>query len=238
MIGFPGMGPRGRAGLTALALTPLFAAATGCMSHQLEWTTRRTVGTLPDLRYQQVVDNLAMIAANPGYLPYLAVAGQGSVQVTDGGSSNLGLNLAPNAWTTAAPAFGATRNVTGTWSLGTITSPEKLRAMQAAYRHVIERSVAGDPAYQWLHVGEKRMVGKRALFIGARDGKFVWVAADGIAGLSDLTLTIMDIATREDIDPDNARGNDRARAADGSPAIPRRNFQVPAAGPVFTPGVR
>ena len=63
--------------------------APGCMSQQLQFTTRRTVNALPDLQYQQVIDNLAKIASNPGFLPYLAVAGQGSVQVTDNGSSTL-----------------------------------------------------------------------------------------------------------------------------------------------------
>ena len=66
--------------------------ASGCMNQQLRFATRRTVNTLPDLQYQQVIDNLATIAANPGFLPYLAVAGQGSIQVTDNRNSSLGLN--------------------------------------------------------------------------------------------------------------------------------------------------
>ena len=70
----------------------MLSLAPGCMSQQLRFTTRRTVSALPDLQYQQVIDNLAKMASNPGYLPYLAVAGQGSVQVTDNGSSLLGLN--------------------------------------------------------------------------------------------------------------------------------------------------
>ena len=68
------------------------------MSQQLRFTARRTVNALPDLQYQQVVDNLAKIASNPGFLPYLAVAGQGSVQVTDNGNSTLGLNMASKAF--------------------------------------------------------------------------------------------------------------------------------------------
>jgi hypothetical protein len=61
----------------------VLAQLCGCMSEQLRFTARRTVNALPDLQYQQVVDNLAKIASNPGFLPSLAVAGQGSVQVTD-----------------------------------------------------------------------------------------------------------------------------------------------------------
>src|SRR5271170_7375723 len=84
-----------RAGGVMLFLpTVLFVPATGCMHQQLQFIAGRTANTLPDLQYQQVMDNLAMIAANPGFLPYLAVAGQGSVQVTDNGNSTLGLNMA------------------------------------------------------------------------------------------------------------------------------------------------
>ena len=46
-----------------LTLTLVFAS--GCLHHQLELTTRRALNTLPDLHYQQVMDNLAAIAANP-----------------------------------------------------------------------------------------------------------------------------------------------------------------------------
>ena len=105
----------------------------GCMSRQLQFTARRTINALPELQYQQVVDNLAKIGSNPGFLPFLAVVGQGSVQVTDNGNSSMGLNLASKVFGAGTFSVGAARNVTGTWSLGTITSPEKIRAMQAAY---------------------------------------------------------------------------------------------------------
>ena len=75
------------------------------MHEQLQFIAGRTANTLPDLQYQQVMDNLAMIAANPGFLPYLAVAGQGSIQVTDGGTSSLSLNLAPKTLTTEYSAW-------------------------------------------------------------------------------------------------------------------------------------
>src|ERR1700677_1724648 len=76
----------------------MLSLAPGCMSQQLQFTTRRTVSGLPDLHYQQVIDNLAKIASNPGFLPSLAVAGQGSVQVTDNGSSLLALKVPSNVF--------------------------------------------------------------------------------------------------------------------------------------------
>ena len=125
------------------------------MSEQLRYSTRRTVNALPDLQYQQVIDNLAKIAANPGFLPYFAVVGQGSVQVTDNGSSLVGLNSPSSLLSPTSVGLGATRNVTGTWSLGTITSPEKIRSMQAIYLRAIPVAPPGDPAFGWLKIGGK-----------------------------------------------------------------------------------
>jgi hypothetical protein len=217
----------------------LLLLASGCMHQQLQFIAGRTANTLPDLQYQQVVENLAMIADNPGFLPYLAVAGQGSVQVTDGGNSSLSLNLSPKAFTTGLFGLGASRNVTGTWSLGTITSPEKIREMQAAYQRAVRGSVAGDPAYGWLKIGRKKDVHPRASYVGRHGAVFVWVVPDGITGLSDLTLTIMDIATREVPAPHLAGAAGPPSPSSGEPTpVPRRNFQVPPSGPVFTPGSR
>jgi hypothetical protein len=228
-----------RAGRVILFLpTVLFVPATGCMHQQLQFIAGRTANTLPDLQYQQVMDNLAMIAANPGFLPYLAVAGQGSIQVTDGGTSSLSLNMAPKTFTSGMFGLGASRNITGTWSLGTITSPEKIRAMQAAYQQAVRGSAQGDPAYGWLMIGCKKEIHKHASYVGQHGQVFVWVMPDGIAGLSDLTLTIMDIATREDTVSAPAAASRESLPGGAAPAaVPRRNFQVPPSGPVFTPGV-
>jgi hypothetical protein len=216
----------------------LVGLSSGCMSRQLQFATARTTSTLLDLHYQQVVDNLAHVAANPGYLPYLAVAGQGSIQVTNSGNASF-----PANWTLAAagqwlPSLTASTNVTGTWSLGTVTSPEKIRAMQAYYRDAVQRSKLGDPAFGWLHVGGKHEVNKNASYVSHHGPVHVWIDPEGITGLSELVLEILDIATREDNAPAPlpAPLNHPLSGAAGPPSVPRRNFQVPPSGPVFTPG--
>ena len=87
----------------------LFGLVPGCVGRQLQFTARRTVNALPDLQYEQVVDNLAKTAANPGFLPYFAVAGQGSVQVTDNGSSTLPMSISPAAYGPGSPSSWAPR---------------------------------------------------------------------------------------------------------------------------------
>ncbi len=228
---FTRMGRFTRTGTRICSLL-LLSLCMGCMSQQLELTTRRTLSTLPDLQYQQVIDNLATIAANPARLPYLAVVGQGSIQVTDNGTSTLGLSLTSAARGSNAFSFGATRNITGTLSIGTITNPEKIRSMQAVYQRAVAGSAQREPAFRWLNFGTKRDVPSGASHSGRHGEVAAWVMPEGIAGLSELTLAILDIATREDVLPGPTSPPE---ALHRSP-IPRRNFQVPATGPVFTPG--
>lgn len=211
----------------------------GCMRDQLRYSIRRTTSTLPDLQYQQIIDNLAMIAANPGYLPYLAVVGQGSVQVTDGGSGSLTLSAPLQTFTSNTLGLGATRNVTGTWSVGTITDPEKIREMQAYYREAVAGSSRGFIGAQWLHVGCRRDVPKSAVYVGRQGRVYAWVTPEGLDGLSELTLHIMDVATRADSAEPSPHAIFRGSGPTALPTtVPRRNFQSPPVGPVFTPGVR
>jgi hypothetical protein len=214
----------------------LLSSTSGCMSQQLRYTTQQTVSALPDLQYQQVVDNLAKLAANPGVLPYLAVVGQGSVQVTDNGSSLVGLNSPANLLAPTSVSLGATRNITGTWSLGTITSPDKIRSMQSVYLHAISGRASGDPAFTWLKIGAQSDVPNQAAYVGHFQDVYAWVMPDGMDGLSDLTLAIMDVATKEDIGGGAFREGGPVGAMPFAPGVPRRNFQVSPVGPVFTPG--
>lgn len=203
----------------------VLGCASGCMSQQLGFTAKRTVNTWSDLHYQQVVDNLAKITSNPGLLPHFAVAGHGSVQVTDNGNSLLGLNMASRVLGAGTLSLGATRNVTGTWSLGTITSPDKIRSMQGVYLRAIRGRMAGDPAYDWLKTGGKGDVDRDASYVGRFGDHFVWVMPDGIDRLSDLTLAIMDVATSEDSGPAPQRATDRCVALPVEQGSPVATFK-------------
>jgi hypothetical protein len=226
------MGRRSLFRLTlSLVLFPVLAV--GCLHRQLEFTARRTLNTLPDLHYQQVMDNLAAAASNPGRLPYLAVVGQGAIQVTDNSTATLGLSHPLNISAPGGLGLVGSRNVTGTWSLGTITSPEKIREMQSLYQHTVAFARQRHPAYLWLNVGAKRAVPRGARHEGHHGEVSAWVMPEGVSGLSELTLDILDIATRED----KAPASEPAKEGPHQGIVPRRNFQVPASGPVFTPGV-
>ena len=133
--------------------------------------------------------------------------------------------------------LGASRNVTGTWSLGTITSPEKIRSMQAVYLRAIRGRAAGDPAFGWLKIGGKGDVPRQASYVGRFERRIRLGHAGRDRG-----------AFRLDPGDHGHRHQRRRRGAlwrdGGSPrgmagptGVSRRNFQVPPVGPVFTPGV-
>jgi len=127
--------------------------------------------------------------------------------------------------------------VTGTWSLATITSPEKIRSMRSLYEHAVNGSVHGDPVWGWLKIGCGRDVPKQACYVGRHGQVFVWIMPDGIDGLSELTLAIMDVATREDAVVAPHAAQELMRSTTGSTAVPRRNFLIHPLGPIYTPGV-
>ena len=62
---------------------------------------------------------------------------------------------------------------------------------------------------------------------------------DKIEGLSDLTLAILDIATREDALNHSGEdgGSSPHTVTEPAGSIRRRTFRFPPVGPVFTPGV-
>ena len=91
--------------------------------------------------------------------------------------------------------------------------------------------------WNWLKVGSRADVPKEACYIGRHRHISVWIMPEGVGGLSELTLAILDIATRED-----AAIGPLASHVGGPPAavpraVPRRNFQIHPLGPVYTPGV-
>src|SRR6185369_17658419 len=59
----------------------LLLATTGCQAIKLGEKTLELAGTTPDVLQQQVLDNLAMLAANPVAMPYYLEPGTGTAQI-------------------------------------------------------------------------------------------------------------------------------------------------------------
>ena len=59
------------------------ACITGCTTGRLRQRTVNQGGSLPELQYQQVLDNLAQFATNPSALPWHVNLREGTTQITD-----------------------------------------------------------------------------------------------------------------------------------------------------------
>jgi hypothetical protein len=131
-----------RIGLPVLLIV---AVCTGCTTLSTERHTTGLNGTVMDLRYREVMDDLAMVANDPNAVPSFSTMYAGTTQVTDAGQIG-----STTIWTTA-PFLGQmssgynseavnpllSRMIVENWSLDPIVVPEKLEAMRCACRWVI-----------------------------------------------------------------------------------------------------
>src|SRR5262245_34915573 len=74
----------------------ILTAGGGCRTHlSLRDNTLLTTGTLTDLNYRQVLDNLARFEKNPPAMPSIAVINAGTVNVADQKSMNANATYSP-----------------------------------------------------------------------------------------------------------------------------------------------
>lgn len=123
-----------RLGLVCLVLL----GAVGCADMQLRRSTARQASTLTSLQYQQVLNNLAMLHADPMALPALIALKSGTAQVADTGSLGVGLDLGSRTHTT--PNFLGTRSVVEQWNTAPLSDDTTLRLLRLAYHRTM-----GDP---------------------------------------------------------------------------------------------
>ena len=199
-----------RAGLFVVLL---FSASAGCNSSQLRFTTLQLSQTVPQLQERQVLDNLARIASDPGGLPYYTVISTGLANIADSGSGGLSsLTLQHRVFPSGTLNGTASRSVTGNWTLNTTSSPDRLRAMRAAYQMALGLGPV-DPidlqklegfesgralqavAPGWLCVGTKHEIPKGSRLVSHEGHTYVWVKPGHSKQFADFSLLILDIAT-------------------------------------------
>ena len=108
------------------------AFLTGCTSGRLRQRTINQAGTLPELQYQQVLDNLAQFAANPAALPWHVNLREGTSQVTDSLSGGAALDTGPPfGW---FPQLLGSRTAVAQWGVSPVIDASELRLLRIAYR--------------------------------------------------------------------------------------------------------
>jgi hypothetical protein len=180
--------------------------------------------TSSDIRCQEVLDNLALVAHDSFALPAYSSIYAGSAFVQDttqiASLTTLGPGMAV-AGESVTPQF--TRLATGNWALDPPPAPEKLEAIRGAcqwvvcgpqfaqahdYERVLQSPLqAPFPGRHfgvterlcrlpqgWLWIGPHCNVPRGATYTSHSGDTWVWVMPDGVCGLADLTLIIQDIA--------------------------------------------
>ena len=121
--------------LMALGAISFLATGPGCTALRLRQRTAHLGSTLPDLQYQQVLDNLAQFAENPGALPWHVNLREGTTQVTDSLSGGAAVDLGPP--TDWLPQLFGSRTVVAQWGMAPVIDPLELKLLRVAYRRAI-----------------------------------------------------------------------------------------------------
>jgi len=121
----------------AFVLGICVASLSGCAHHQLGYNTVKQADTVADVHTQQVLDNLAKFAHNPGALPHFSFPNAGQSTVNDQVGGSTGFNFSPHALTSWMFGASANRSMTEAYTMTPINDPRKLELMRCAYQRAI-----------------------------------------------------------------------------------------------------
>jgi hypothetical protein len=107
----------------------------GCTSTKLKTSTVSQAGTLTELQYQQVLNNLAMFCTNPELLPSLVNLNDGSAQIADLGSASY-LGDWHRAFASHPTILGS-RTVVEQWGMSPVDDDTELDLLRIAFRRAV-----------------------------------------------------------------------------------------------------
>jgi hypothetical protein len=223
----------------AIILMSLAVLSSGCTAAMLDRHTVNQAMSVTDMRYQEVMDNLAVVAHNTGTLPSFAINGGGIPQITNT------VGVEPKTTWDPIGVMSQTLNAFGKynpqvlWSFEAVASPAQLAALRytclwavcgpeaidyegqeylraprrsdifppdpcaknpqtpSAYPHFdVMHQLEHIPPH-WLKCGSRCDVPKCACYKAKCCGTYVWVNPEDLHALSEFTLVIMDIVTRD-----------------------------------------
>ena len=120
-----------------LLLLAVLSVSAGCTHRQLASSTVLTAGTVMDIHYRTVLNNLALFSCQPEALPNHIRLADGVVQINDqAGFGGAGGFTAFTSSRIGIDRFGpaASRGVSEQWGSDAIGDPRDLKALQDLYR--------------------------------------------------------------------------------------------------------
>jgi len=118
--------------IAVLAALLAVAGSAGCTSIRLGQRTIHQASTLPELEYQQVLNNLALFATNSAALPWHVNLRDGTTQITDSVSAGAAVDIGPPSNT--LPQLFGSRTVVVQWGMVPVINSIELRLLRIAYR--------------------------------------------------------------------------------------------------------
>src|SRR3954452_12085277 len=100
------------------------ACSTGCTTGRLRQRTINQGSTLPELQYQQVLDNLALFAKHPGSLPWHVTFREGTTQITDSLSGGALVDVTDASF---LPQLFGSRTAVAQWGMSPVVDATELR---------------------------------------------------------------------------------------------------------------
>jgi hypothetical protein len=200
-------------------------ATSGCTSLSLQRHTLSQIQSLGDYRYQAAVNCLALVAADPNALPSFCILSTGGAKITDAATvtSATTWTRALGSFAMEMLTVTANRAPNEMWTVDPVADYAQLEALRSACQWVLygpERATRDFPGILdspvnnplpgahfgvaerlrrlpcgWLHVGKLTDVPLSPCYKAHRAGTWVWVDPDGMTGLADFTLALLDIAT-------------------------------------------
>jgi hypothetical protein len=131
--------------LARVILAVALVCATGCTTGRLRQRTINQGSTLPELQYQQVLNNLALFAANPASLPWHVNLREGTTQITDSVTAGSLVDLGPPAVT--QPQIFGSRTAVAQWGMSPVIDATELRLLRIAYRRAHGLAEMPDPEF-------------------------------------------------------------------------------------------
>lgn len=193
----------------------------GCTTLSLTRHSTAQVDSVADLRYQVVLDNVALIADDPTNLPSSIGLGAGTVFVQDQGTATT-IPIWPFSGGSVATTPAFSRQISQNWSLDPVLIPEKLEAIRAACQWAVggpqfvkpssmsllirpqEAPVGPERHFGvfdqlsqlppgWLCCGKRCDVPKCARYASHCGETWVWVTPDNEKYLTIFTIAVQDI---------------------------------------------
>jgi hypothetical protein len=137
--------------IVAIAGALVVSMTVGCQESRLRNRTVMQAVTVNDLYHYQVLNNLAMIHADSGAMPYFSQPNQGTNQNSNSLTSNYtpgwdfitakGVFIGGWLFDKNTAAFGGTTQNTETWQTLPTTNPDKIYLLKLAYDRTLGRNL-------------------------------------------------------------------------------------------------